>query len=181
MAQRILDVGCGESKIPGAIGVDVRQAPGVDVIAHLERYPWPFQSSVFDEVLFNDTLEHLDNVIRAMQEVHRVTRAGGHVKILTPHFSHPDAFRDPTHKHYFTYQTIDYFTGAMPHLQYGGGGLFRLIQRRFVFTKGQNLSKWVATHVHHKKYERYLSRLFPAEKLYFELEVVKEGSTVGGP
>ena len=174
MTRRILDVGCGETKAPGAIGVDVRLSPGVDVVADLEPRPWPFRDNVFDEVILNDILEHLDDVPRAMQEAHRVGKPGGRVKILTPHFSHPDAFRDPTHKHYFTYQTIDYFTGAMPHLQYGGT-LFRLVDRKFVFTKGQRLSRWVAGHVHHKKYERYLSRLFPAEKLYFEVEVVKNG------
>lgn len=175
MAQRILDVGCGESKTPGAIGIDIRLAPGVNVVCDLERPFWPFREGVFDEVILNDTLEHLNDVVPAMQEAHRVTKPQGRVKILTPHFSHPDAFRDPTHKHYFSYQTIDYFTGAMPHLQYGGS-LFNLIDRKFVFTKGQRLSRWIATHLHHKKYERYLSRIFPAEKIYFELEAVKRPS-----
>ena len=172
MPKQILDVGCGESKIPGAVGVDIRPSPGVDVVADLERAHWPFRNESFAEVHLNDTIEHFEDVVRAMREVHRVTKRGGRVKILTPHFSHPDAFRDPTHKHYFTYQTIDYFTGAMPHLQYGGA-MFRLIERKFVFTKGQGLPQWIASHIHHKKYERYLSRIFPAEKLYFELETVK--------
>ncbi len=172
MTWKILDVGCGESKAPDAIGIDLRPSKGVDVVGDLARFPWPFRPNTFDVILFNDSLEHMEDVVAAMREAHRMAKPGGRVKILTPHFSHPDAFRDPTHRHYFTYQTIDYFTGAMPHLQYGGM-LFKLIERKFVFTKGQQLSRWVATHVHHKKYERYLSRIFPAEKLYFELEAVK--------
>lgn len=158
----------------GAIGIDRRPSPGVDVVGDIEHPAWPFRDNSFDEVTFNDSLEHIDDVVEAMREAHRIAKPGGRVKILTPHFSHPDAFRDPTHKHYFTYQTIDYFTGAMPHLQYGGM-LFKLIERKFLFTKGQRLSRWIATHLHHKKYERYLCRLFPAEKLYFELETIKNG------
>ena len=31
--RRILDVGCGESKLEGAIGVDIRKTKAVDIIA----------------------------------------------------------------------------------------------------------------------------------------------------
>ena len=36
----VADLGCGENKRPGSIGVDFREAPGVDVVQNLSLYPW---------------------------------------------------------------------------------------------------------------------------------------------
>jgi hypothetical protein len=47
---RILDVGCGPSKYPGAIGVDVNPKTAADVICDLDRGRLPFREDSFDEV-----------------------------------------------------------------------------------------------------------------------------------
>jgi hypothetical protein len=46
-----------------------------------------------------------------MEELHRISKPNGVIEIWTPHFSHPNSFNDPTHKHHFTLGTFDYFTG----------------------------------------------------------------------
>jgi len=47
---RILDVGCGIHKQPGAIGIDRNPASRADVLADLDRFPYPFGDSSFDRL-----------------------------------------------------------------------------------------------------------------------------------
>ncbi len=74
---KIFDLGCGLNKLPGAVGVDIRPGPEVDVIHDLNVYPWPFADNEFDFVHASNILEHLDDVVQAVEEIHRITRPGG--------------------------------------------------------------------------------------------------------
>ncbi|HXF69539.1 MAG TPA: class I SAM-dependent methyltransferase [Thermoflexus sp.] len=49
--ERVLDVGCGRAKRPGAIGLDINPLSDADVTADLDRRPWPFASNSFDRIL----------------------------------------------------------------------------------------------------------------------------------
>ena len=97
-AVRILDVGCGIHKQPGAIGIDRNPASRADVLADLDRFPYPFADSSFDRLTAIHVIEHVDDVIRTMEEFHRLVRAGGTVRIETPHYTDFSSFCDPTHK-----------------------------------------------------------------------------------
>jgi SAM-dependent methyltransferase len=57
-----LDVGCGENKLEGAIGMDVRPMSGVDVVHNLEKYPWPIPDEVCSLVHASHVLEHINPV-----------------------------------------------------------------------------------------------------------------------
>ena len=84
--KRVLDLGCGRIKIPGAIGVDLnRAATAADVIADL-NHPLPFRDNSFDEVRAVHVIEHLQDVMQAMGEIHRVIRAGGSIFLVTTLF-----------------------------------------------------------------------------------------------
>ncbi len=95
---RILDVGCGIRKQPGSIGLDRNPASRADVLADLDRFPYPFADGSFDRVTAIHVIEHLSDVMRAMEEFHRLVRAGGTVRIETPHYTDFSSFCDPTHK-----------------------------------------------------------------------------------
>ena len=69
---KVLDLGCGNTKRPGAIGVDFNDRSAADVIHNLNRFPYPFNDSSFDEIYLDNTLEHLDDVTRVMEEVYRL-------------------------------------------------------------------------------------------------------------
>ena len=57
----VADLGCGENKRPGSIGVDFREAPGVDVVQNLSLYPWKnIPSGVADVVTTSHLLEHIN-------------------------------------------------------------------------------------------------------------------------
>lgn len=54
------DIGCGANKVPGFIGVDARPVPGVDIVADLEKYPWPIESESASLVTCSHVLEHIN-------------------------------------------------------------------------------------------------------------------------
>jgi len=54
-----LDVGCGASKNPQFVGMDVRPLPGVDIVHNLEKYPWPIPDEVCTLVHASHVLEHI--------------------------------------------------------------------------------------------------------------------------
>lgn len=106
---KMLVLGCGELKHPGAVHVDVRGNVGADVVWDLNERPWPFKSGEFGEVLAEDVLEHLDEPLPTIEEAHRVMATGASLCITTPHYSHPNSWHDPTHKWHFTEKSFDYF------------------------------------------------------------------------
>ena len=73
------DIGCGLQKIPGAIGRDNNPASQADVFHNLDQFPYPFEDNQFDRIYGTDVLEHLDDVIRTMEEIDRIGRPGGEV------------------------------------------------------------------------------------------------------
>ena len=59
----------------------------------------------------------LGNVVQVIEELYRIaTRA--YIIIITPYFTSVDAFSDPTHRHYFSARSFDYFTGNFPEYDF---------------------------------------------------------------
>ena len=106
---RILDVGCGINKLAGAIGIDRNPASRADVICDLDRFPYPFRDSSFDKLQAIHVIEHVADVIRTMEEFHRLVRAGGEVSIVTPHYTDFSSFCDPTHRWHLNSFSLRYF------------------------------------------------------------------------
>jgi SAM-dependent methyltransferase len=107
---RSLDLGCGINKRPGAIGVDSNRDTAADVIADVNRGSLPFRDGAFDEVSLIHVIEHVDDVIHTMEELHRVCRAGGVIRLETPHYTDFSSFCDPTHKWHLNSFSFRYFT-----------------------------------------------------------------------
>lgn len=93
-----LDVGCGLNKRSGAIGVDRNPRTAADVLADLDRGCLPFRESSVAAIFLVHVVEHLGDVIRTVEEAHRVLRPGGRLVIETPHCSDASSFADPTHR-----------------------------------------------------------------------------------
>jgi SAM-dependent methyltransferase len=106
---RVLDVGCGINKKPGAIGIDRNAASRADVLAELDSFPYPFRDSSFDALQAVHVIEHVSDVIRTMEEFHRLVRAGGEVFIVTPHYTDFSSFCDPTHRWHLNSFSLRYF------------------------------------------------------------------------
>lgn len=67
---------------PNRTGIDIKSGPGVDVVASV--YALPFSDGEFDTVLCISVLEHLEEPGRAIAEIKRVLKSGGHAIVSVP-------------------------------------------------------------------------------------------------
>lgn len=105
-----LDLGCGQRKRQGTIGIDFNSNTQADIIHDLNQFPYPFEDNYFNEIYCRHVLEHLPDLIKVMEELHRIAAPGCKIFIEAPYWSSYRAFVDPTHVRFFTEKTFDYFT-----------------------------------------------------------------------
>jgi SAM-dependent methyltransferase len=168
-----LNIGCGRVRRDGAVNLDISPEVGADVVHDLNCVPWPFDDGQFEQVFAFDVLEHVHEVPRVLEEIHRVSRPGALLHVTVPHFSSANAFTDLTHRHYFSWRSFDPF---MPGdvLDHYSRARFRRRSTRISFYPG--LVNRVAFRLANRwpeRYERRWAWMFPAWFLYYELEVVK--------
>lgn len=116
----IVDLGCGKQKYPKGtprenqrlpsntrvIGLDINKTEDVDVVCNLEK-GIPLASGSVDMIFCRDFIEHMSDVTFIMSEIRRVLKVGGICEMVIPHFSCFQALTDPTHKHYFGFNSFD--------------------------------------------------------------------------
>ena len=155
------------------MNLDVTADTKPDVVHNLNVTPWPFPENRFRAINAYDVLEHLDDLLAVMSEVHRICRPGGIVKITVPHYSNWRAFTDPTHRHYFGYSSFDYFT-SQSEWSFYTRVRFKPLTKKLVFqpTLTNKVVHRLANR-YPKEYEERWAWMFPAWFLYFELEALK--------
>ncbi len=168
---RTLDVGCGRYKEEGSTGIDIMASSQTDIVHNLNDFPWPIADNSFDVILCKDIIEHLDNIVRTMEEFHRIARANAKIIIDTPHFANPNSFRDPTHRWHFSVDTFDYFDENFQNPRYTDLK-FKLLKKDLVFGRKWGIASILAK-LSKRRYEIYYSRRYPPYKLHFELMVIK--------
>ena len=169
-----LNLGCGLKRISEAVNVDITRETNPDVIHDLNQMPWPLPADHFREVLAYDVIEHLEDFIAALEEIHRVCSHGAVVRITVPHFSCANAYTDPTHRRLFGYFSFDYVTGAS-EIQFYTQARFKKLSSRMIFYPSLlNKLVWRLANRYPAAYERRWAWMFPAWYLYIELEVHKD-------
>jgi SAM-dependent methyltransferase len=136
----IVDLGCGTRKAAGALGVDHVALPGVDVVHDLLAPPYPLPGRSADEVLLHHVLEHTEDPVRVMEEVWRIARPKGRVRIRTPHFSGLYAWKDPTHRRAFTSESFHYF--GENEYSYCTSARFHVLDVRLKYFMEEHLWPW---------------------------------------
>jgi SAM-dependent methyltransferase len=106
-----LHLGCGMGKREGYINLDSSEAVNPDVLWDLNELPYPFEDNTFDEILAYSILEHLDDLVKVMEELHRVAKPGAILDVRVPYWDGYGFASDPTQKRMFTESTFDFFTG----------------------------------------------------------------------
>ena len=170
----VIDLGCGRNKLPGAIGVDLLDLPGVDYVVDLsERLP--FDDESFDIVYSNQVLEHVPDLIGLVAESHRLLRPGGILLAHVPYFRSSWSAVDPTHVRQFSISSMNYFVdGLYEHKHY------RFIEQSFSsiecyldYNYPRSPLRWLFTKLALKWPNRFenslLSFLYPFQSLTFVL------------
>lgn len=95
--ERVLDIGCGTSRIildlPNAVGMDILQnklrwlRPQHDKLVRGSCDGLPFADASFDCVINSEVIEHVPDVPEIMSEMWRVLRPGGTLVLGTPDYS----------------------------------------------------------------------------------------------
>lgn len=182
--KKILDVGCGKNKFPGAIGIDNNPKTDADIIHDLGDLPYPFPDNEFDEIVSFHVVEHVPNPMAFMIELHRITKPGGKIHLVTPHYTNPDWPADLTHRNHlnsysFQYfleerQLFDFYTDARLRpirIYVTLANLWRAIGLEFIINLD---NRWRSLRFTRKFWEGYLNYIFRGKDLYFEFEVVKK-------
>ncbi len=172
-----LDVGCGINKQSGSIGIDRNPASNADVLAELDHFPYPFRDDSFDALQAIHFIEHCGDVIRTMEEFHRLVRHGGIVKIETPHYTDFSSFCDPTHRWHLTSFSLRYFGERHGGFGYYSAARFR---EKKVRLKLLSLWRWLGFELLVNRFPRfrrfweyYLCFIVRGKVIQFELEVLK--------
>jgi hypothetical protein len=174
LQRRTLNLGSGRKQVEHAVNLDFAAATKPDLVCDLNQVPWLLPENHFQEVLAYDVIEHLENIVAVMEEIHRICINGAVVRITVPHFSCANAFTDPTHRHYFGWFSFHYFTGENQWGFYSSAKFRRRSSRIFFFPSLINKLVWRLANRYPEAYERRWAWLFPAWYLSFELEVIKE-------
>lgn len=111
-----LDIGCGINKQKGAIGMDVRNHPDVDINHNICDLPLPIPDNFCYRVLMSHLVEHLppEKILDIMDEIWRITIPNGQLLIATPYAGTPRFWQDPSHIHGWTEVTPQYFDPQFP-------------------------------------------------------------------
>jgi SAM-dependent methyltransferase len=179
MAEKILELGCGRAKRPGAVGVDVLADSDADVVHDLDVFPWPFADDAWDRILCFDVLEHVEHFVRCVEEIWRIARPGATVEATGPFMSSINLYSDPTHRRAFTSRTFDYFIEGTPAFRYGySHARFRLLACEYdpeqrPLRRGLRRLSLALKNRHKAVYEQRLAFVFPVQTVYFALQVVK--------
>jgi SAM-dependent methyltransferase len=181
----ILDAGCGINKYPEAIGLDRNAATRADVLADLDHFPWPFRDSSFREIRAIHVIEHVADVIRTVEEFHRLLAPGGCVFIVTPHYTDFSSFCDPTHRWHLNSFSLRYFGSDSGGFGYYSGARFREIStkvrllalwRWLGFEFLVNRLRWFR-----RFWEFYLCYLVRGKVIEWRLEAIKDLSDKSTP
>lgn len=124
---RILDLGCGGNKQPGAWGVDKDQSLGVDQLINLDNYPWDLPDDYFHVVYALQLLEHLADRVGTMHELYRICTHGALIYAELPWGNTPGFVQDPTHKSPWNEKTFLYFSRQWPDRPYKFKVDFRML------------------------------------------------------
>ncbi len=95
-----LNLGCGRKKMDGWTNVDY-YCPEADMKVDLFQFPWPWADSSVDAVATSNFLEHTENLIETISEVHRILKPNGLFWVIVPHGRGLSAYH-PFHKQYFS-------------------------------------------------------------------------------
>lgn len=165
-----LNLGCGNKRKEGFLGVDRYPCEAVDILANLEDR-LPFDENSVDETFLDNVIEHINDIPALMKEIHRISKHGAQIRIITPHFANMSSWVDPTHVHHLSYFSMDHFEKSdVAH--YTGGG-FHIIKKQLSFGGILGNIGRLIFNINPRTYEKNWCFIFRPSTLRFTLRVNK--------
>lgn len=112
----LLDIGCGENKQKGFVGMDRRKLPGVDIVHDLERFPYPLPDESCLTIVGSHIVEHIKPwlMLDFMNELWRIAKVGAQLYFVHPYGVNTLFVQDPTHCNPCNEATWQYFDPNCP-------------------------------------------------------------------
>jgi len=169
-----LNLGCGNDIRKNWINLDIIPKKGVNIIHNLNKLPLPFTDNYFDYILCIDVLEHI-NYFPLMNELYRILKKNGILRIKIPHFTSRSNYTDPTHINMFSSNTFHYFINKGKFAYERNINFFSKIYIRLELEQSKiPILKYLLRLFYNKinksyrnqnKYERTFLRTFPCESI----------------
>jgi predicted SAM-dependent methyltransferase len=188
----IVDLGCGNSKVKGRIGIDKIDLPTVDIVADVEEGLPFFPDSSVDEIHSRSFFEHVSNLEGLIREIVRILKPSGTCHVFVPHFSNPYFYSDYTHSKFIGLYTFYYFSDEKYQLKRKVPNFYsdvriRILQQTLTFgnPSRQTLFKKILQHLFNRSsdmqefYEENLCYIFPCYGL--ELVFTPDGDQGESP
>ncbi len=167
-----LHLGCGKNYLKGYINIDVNKKIKADKYCDVIKLP--FKTNSVDEIRADHLLEDFEDMKIPLKEWYRVLKKGGKLKITVPYAFSNYAFVNPEHKHYFVWDTLNFFCkGVLQDYFYDFH--FKLKKREFRII-GQNFLRPILVFLAKvfsrtpRFYERFLKGIIQMDEIYYELE-----------
>jgi SAM-dependent methyltransferase len=79
-----LNLGCGEHILEGYINIDLYNSDKKVMKHDLNKFPYPFPPESCSEIIITNTLPHLENPYKVMEEIDRILMKGGKLIVDIP-------------------------------------------------------------------------------------------------
>lgn len=171
-----LNLGCGNRHESGYVNVDVDSRHKPNQVWDLNRFPYPWPDNSVDEVKMRHVLEHVDDVIKVMNEVWRILRFGTRCYIEVPYVTHFQAIGHPQHKHFFhwgTFGWLDVAARGKGSQEIYTDRYFHILRNRLVFDGPDKRFEKMFNEYPTLYNGSFLSKIVPAAALDVVLEKVK--------
>ena len=110
----IVDIGCGQKKLPGSIGIDCSPFSTADHVLDLNKDPLPFEGDTVDFVYSSHALEHLswDGFMHILSEIYRIAKNNAQIFISVPYYQGFANLSNPFHNNQiaFNENTFRFFS-----------------------------------------------------------------------
>jgi hypothetical protein len=128
-------------------------------------------------------VEHVREPLAVMIELHRITKPGGVVRLLAPHWTNPDFATDLTHRNHLNSYSFRNLTENREVF-----GFYTDVRFRQRLVRVTVLNLWKALGIEflinldnrfprlrffRKFWEQYLNAIARGKEIYYELEVIK--------
>lgn len=173
-----LIIGAGlNTKFLGFETLDINDTTLPTYVHNLNIFPYPIESNSYDKIVAISVIEHLQDKLSVVNELHRIMKPGGKLYILVPHFSSYATFVDPTHIHGFSALSFDYM---IPETQLNNEFGFytqtnfklhtRIISLETPLRQVPFLSKIIS--LKPTIWEKYFCYIFRGQGIFWELEKI---------